>query len=157
MGFLPTSNHRQLHCLFNKLLRLMTEQTLKVNNIGLCEGNPPVAGGFPNKWPIMWKSFTCHDNIIISLIAKFMGPTWGPSGAGRTQVGPMLAPWILQSGMRSKLLALNLCFIGIKWVNSTLPEIRIHLRISFKQKNLNFNNFHNIFLNGVPFIIYQHN
>ena len=31
-------------------------------------------------------------------IARFMGPTWGPSGAGRTQVGPMLAPWTLLSG-----------------------------------------------------------
>ena len=31
-------------------------------------------------------------------IAKFMGPTWGPSGADRTQVGPMLAPWTLLSG-----------------------------------------------------------
>ena len=27
-----------------------------------------------------------------SLIAQLMGPTWGPSGADRTQVGPMLAP-----------------------------------------------------------------
>ena len=26
-----------------------------------------------------------------------MGPTWGPSGADRTQVGPMLAPWTLLS------------------------------------------------------------
>ena len=34
-----------------------------------------------------------------SLIARFMGPTWGPSGADRTQVGPMLAPWILLSGI----------------------------------------------------------
>ena len=34
-----------------------------------------------------------------SLIARFMGPTWGPSRADRTQVGPMLAPWNLQSGM----------------------------------------------------------
>ena len=33
-----------------------------------------------------------------TLIAKFMGPTWGPSGADRTQVGPMLAPWTLLSG-----------------------------------------------------------
>ena len=33
------------------------------------------------------------------LIAKFMGPTWGPSGADRTQVGPMLAPWTLLSGI----------------------------------------------------------
>ena len=34
-----------------------------------------------------------------SLIARFMGPTWGPSGADRTQVGPMLAPWTLLSGI----------------------------------------------------------
>ena len=31
-------------------------------------------------------------------IAKSMGPTWGPSGADRTQMGPMLAPWTLLSG-----------------------------------------------------------
>ena len=36
---------------------------------------------------------------IMSLIARFMGPTWGPSGADRTQVGPMLAPWTLLSGV----------------------------------------------------------
>ena len=33
-----------------------------------------------------------------ALIARFMGPTWGPSGADRTQLGPMLAPWTLLSG-----------------------------------------------------------
>ena len=26
-------------------------------------------------------------------MAKFMGPSWGPSGADRTQMGNMLAPW----------------------------------------------------------------
>ena len=34
-----------------------------------------------------------------SLVARFMGPTWGPSGADRAQVGPMLAPWTLLCGM----------------------------------------------------------
>ena len=33
-----------------------------------------------------------------ALIARFMGPTWGPSGADRTLVGPMLAPPTLLSG-----------------------------------------------------------
>ena len=33
-----------------------------------------------------------------SLIARFMGPTWGSSGADTTQVGSMLAPWTLLSG-----------------------------------------------------------
>ena len=33
--------------------------------------------------------------INTSLIASFMWPKLGPSGADRTQVGPMLAPWTL--------------------------------------------------------------
>ena len=33
-----------------------------------------------------------------TLMARFIGPTWGPSGADRTQVSPMLAPWTLLSG-----------------------------------------------------------
>ena len=38
-------------------------------------------------------------HVITFLIARFMGPTWGPSGAVRTQVGPMLAPWTMLSGI----------------------------------------------------------
>ena len=34
-----------------------------------------------------------------------MGPTWGPSGADRTQVGPMLAPWTLLSGMSNYVVS----------------------------------------------------
>ena len=33
-----------------------------------------------------------------TLIARYMGPTWGPLGSDRTLVGPMLAPWTLLSG-----------------------------------------------------------
>ena len=37
--------------------------------------------------------------VMTTLIARFiMGPTWGPPGADRTQVGPILAPWTLLSG-----------------------------------------------------------
>ena len=35
--------------------------------------------------------------LWLSLIARFLGPTWGPSGAGRTQVGHMLASSTLLS------------------------------------------------------------
>ena len=35
---------------------------------------------------------------IPTLIARFMGPKWGPSRADKAQVGPMLAPWTLLSG-----------------------------------------------------------
>ena len=42
-----------------------------------------------------------HLVELTTLIASFMGPPWGPSGADRTQVGPMLAPWTLLSTKRS--------------------------------------------------------
>ena len=32
-------------------------------------------------------------------ITKFMGPTWGPPGSCRPQMGPMLAQWTLLSGL----------------------------------------------------------
>ena len=40
----------------------------------------------------------CVHSVKPTLIARFMGPTWGPSGADRTQVGLILATWTLLSG-----------------------------------------------------------
>ena len=34
----------------------------------------------------------------VTQIAKLMGPTWGPPGSCRPQMGPMLVPWTLLSG-----------------------------------------------------------
>ena len=48
-------------------------------------------------------SVRSHNSIVlcsmcISQIIKFMGPTWGPPGSWRSQMGCMLAPWTLLSG-----------------------------------------------------------
>ena len=40
---------------------------------------------------------------IISQVAKFMGPSWGSPGTYRPQMGPMLAPWTLLSGIVRRL------------------------------------------------------
>ena len=54
----------------------------------------------PHKGPVMQQAFPCHDVMILATqIAKFMGPTWGPPGSCRPQMGPMLAPWTLLSGL----------------------------------------------------------
>ena len=50
-----------------------------------------------NKLDITW---LVH---VSSQIARFMGPTWGPPGSCRPQMGPMLAPWTLLSGMTTKV------------------------------------------------------
>ena len=53
---------------------------------------------------VLWKGY-CVVTLSVAkyqrmytLIARFMGPTWWPRGADRTQVGPMLATWTLLSG-----------------------------------------------------------
>ena len=45
----------------------------------------------------VWPCWIC--SLYTSQIARFMGPTWGPPGSCHPQVGPMLAPWILLSGL----------------------------------------------------------
>ena len=52
-----------------------------------------------------------HIQLMTSLIARFMGPAWVPSGAEMTQVGPMLAPWTLLSGLASNRRQ------AITWIN----------------------------------------
>ena len=48
---------------------------------------------------IVYHSIGYPIMCVCSLIAKFLGPTRGPSGADSIQVGPMLAPWTLLSGL----------------------------------------------------------
>ena len=50
-----------------------------------------------------------QQTCIHTLIARFMGSTWGPSGADRTQVGPMLTPWTLLSGYCSVMCNVRIC------------------------------------------------
>ena len=61
----------------------------------------------------MWCELIKPINItlVVVLIIRFMGPTWGPSGAGRTQVGSMLVPWTLLSATG---LVSNAYYMGLK-------------------------------------------
>ena len=64
----------------------------------------------------------CHTQI-----ATFMGPTCGPPGSCRPQMGPMLAPWTLLSGYVSGYRAS--CQHNIKAVLTRVKEtFRVHPR-----------------------------
>ena len=139
------SNHQPHDCLLNSLFGRRSKKTSKFRVTGLCVGNSPGTGEFPvqrasnaENVSIWWRHHVIktenQNNLVqnipvnslrssISLIARFMGPTWGPSGADRTQVGPMSATWTLLSGMRqwtgSQLIQIMAyCLIGAK----PLPE-----------------------------------
>ena len=57
-----------------------------------------LAGSLNLPSPLSGSLRRCPPNLVTALIGRFMGPPWGPSGADRTQMGPMLAPWTLLSG-----------------------------------------------------------
>ena len=108
------SNHQTRDCLLSRLFRRRSKKTWKLRVTGLCVGNSPGPVNFPHKGPVTRKMFPFDDVIMKvfvpgvlvyvhsedtqtiaghstgkhTLIARFMGPTWGQSGADRTQVGP---------------------------------------------------------------------
>ena len=43
------SNHRRFDCLLNRLFRRRSKKTSKLRISGLCEGSPPVTGGFSSQ------------------------------------------------------------------------------------------------------------
>ena len=60
---------------------------------------PPVYSHHKSAGVFWYARFLLLNNVynknIITQIARFMGPTWGPPGSCRTQMGPMIAPWTL--------------------------------------------------------------
>ena len=48
-------------------------------------------------WFMLWYAGSCWWHVFTQ-IARFMGPTWGPPGSCRPQLGPMLTPCMLLSG-----------------------------------------------------------
>ena len=50
------------------------------------------------RWFRWWLGTSVKVDSKWTQIAKFMGPTWGPSGSCRPQIGPMLVPWTLLLG-----------------------------------------------------------
>ena len=75
----------------------------RVRNVDLLAGDI-----LAPQWRHCQGVFWLHQCALTTLIARFMGPTWGPPGADRTQVGPMLAPWTLLSGMCHHYQALSI-------------------------------------------------
>ena len=49
MSAIASQNHRHLDCLLNRLCRCRWKIASKLRVTGLCEGNPPVTGGFPSQ------------------------------------------------------------------------------------------------------------
>ena len=58
------SNYWCLDCLPSRLFRRRSQKTPKLCATGLCEGNPPVTGGFPSQRSISRKMLSFDDVIM---------------------------------------------------------------------------------------------
>ena len=54
------SNHQQLDCLINSLVRLISKKTSRLHITGLLEGNAPVTEGFPSQRTPCAEAFTVY-------------------------------------------------------------------------------------------------
>ena len=82
--------------------------------------------------PYSWMVSGC-DRTTDTKTAKFMGPTWGPPGSSRSQMGPMLAPGTLLSGQLCMGYAIieSVAASGI-WLNiQFVPGITLTKGVSF--------------------------
>ena len=66
------SDHRHLDCLCSRLFRRTSKLISKLRVTGLCEGNPPVTGGFPSKRASARKIFPFDDVIMKSSQVSIM-------------------------------------------------------------------------------------
>ena len=62
------SNQRRLDCLLNRLFRCRSKKTSKHSITGLCEGNPPVTGGFTSQ--------KASDAVNLSIWWRHHGGSW---------------------------------------------------------------------------------
>ena len=99
---IPFSSHSSLHC----YIRWNEPFVYKVTILELMccrhasRGLPQLSGHTEQihiALAMAYDSVCILYNCLTTLIARFMGKTWGPSGSDRTQMGPMLAPWTLLS------------------------------------------------------------
>ena len=69
------SNHRRLDCLLNRLFGRRSKKTSKLRVTGLCEGNPPVTGGFPSQRASNAENFSIWwRHHVESLVGGGKGP-----------------------------------------------------------------------------------
>ena len=88
-----------------------------------------------SRWPKIYEDYF-HFILWLgssrpSQIAKFMRPSWGPPGSCRPQMGPMLAPWTLLSGMmrpmnlHSKFFILPACHNRVTFLGPSAQQLTL--------------------------------
>ena len=101
------SNHRQLDCLFNTLLRIMTGIIKHAHYWPFMRGIHQSPVDSPHKWPVMQKALPCHDVIIITIIVMTHLQPWSPPAPlwgtrrSRRSVPPGTGTWTLPWGKPS--------------------------------------------------------
>ena len=112
------SNHRRLDCLLDRLFRRRSKKTSRFHVNGLCEGNPPVTGGFPNP-PVdspqkgqlrgkcfylmtssLQKAFPYHEVTILSSDTTALG-CWSATNSFLLSASPVILISNVLFGLRN--------------------------------------------------------
>ena len=67
------SNHRRLACLLNRLFRRRSKKASELRVTDLCEGNPPVTGGFPSQMASNAENVSIwrHRHVVVRDVVSY--------------------------------------------------------------------------------------
>ena len=105
----------------------------------------PIDNKINHHWVRWWLGgeYQTSHYLNQSQIAKFMGPTWGPSGSCRPQMGPILAPWKLAIRDAEPIcwcIYVGLGGVELNVINSVGPNYKISVsHIAWWKLNLTQN------------------
>ena len=86
-------------CRSGKIYSSIYPFAFKDINVAIVNSDLQNLDGNSSNNPELLKMSAQKLSTVTSKITKFMGPTWDPPGSCRPQMGPMLAPWTLLSGL----------------------------------------------------------
>ena len=128
------SLHRRLGCLLNRLFRRRSKNTSKLRVTGLCEGRPPMTGGFPSQRAsntslisfeisiisrhLVYSAWSFYNEIII-IVTSWWARWRLKSPASRLFTQPFVQAQIKENIKAPPLWPLYGEFTGDRWIPST--------------------------------------
>ena len=105
---MTVSNHQPFDCIFNSCFKLAIKETPKLCATDPSQGNSVYS---PHKGPVIWKSLSCHDVIILNRCCVIpRNPTCTPliPPMGQTSVAPR-CPCMGSSSCQQQRLPVSFC------------------------------------------------
>ena len=127
------SIHQRFYCLFNRLFRHWSKKTSKTRVTGLCEGNPPVTGGFPSQRvsnaenvSIWWRHLGLRFLCFVVVMQRWVYPIYCQREKGKQDRKIWYINHVKNIATRSSCNNIHLSFRAIHYELQICHPVSLH-------------------------------